>query len=45
MGSLKINEWYEKAVGISEDVFGMSEKSPGEIKGDLMEAKRALDLG
>ena len=29
VGNLKRNGWYEKAMGISEDVFGISEKSPG----------------
>ena len=45
MKNLKINGRSEKAVGISEDVFGMSVKNPGRIEGDLMEVERALDLG
>ena len=43
LGNLKRNGWSKKAVGISEDVFGMSEKNPGRIE-DLMEVERALDL-
>ena len=43
LGNLKRNGRSEKAVGISEDVFRMSEKNPWRIEGDLLEAERALD--